>query len=567
MLKDANNIKDFVQYIPKIILQDKENMEILVQKILDNSNYSNKVYSVIKNNENFDSFFRTLNIEKQEKIEEINKLEEKKTLLQTQIKKFNNENISVAYTEEIQKVLEENKVLKVENDKYKKEYNLRNEIDLLVKEKKQIENKKTDVENDYNQLLKLKESISEDIQKKVREAYMNFAFDGALSSMLMQEAANFEKDKKKEIRKQHLIRKAEIKSLSHIDNPRELVEFIYNELKFKANRVVPRNDIANILLCLSQGFLTILAGEPGSGKTSLVSLIAHILGLDNENNNRYEEIAVEKGWTSRRDFIGYYNPLTKTFDMANKGMLNALETIDGEYHENIEDFLYLILLDEANLSQMEYYWADFMSLCDFDKPRRKISLGEDYTYDISKVLRFIATINLDHTTEILSPRLIDRAWIILLQASDLLIEDEENNNLDIQYDIVGFDVFDKLNSQSYFNEKILNSNIVEKFNEIRRLFQTININFSPRIIKMIKRYCLASNLVMNDSDNVYVSLDYAISQKILPIINGYGTNYAEFLDKLLEECDQNSMPRSYEIIKNIKRKGDINMQYYQFFAR
>lgn len=567
MLKDANNIKDFVQYIPKIILQDKENMEILLQKILDNSNYSNKVYSVIKNNENFDSFFRTLNIEKQEKIEEINKLEEKKTLLQTQIKKFNNENISVAYTEEIQKVLEENKVLKVENDKYKKEYNLRNEIDLLVKEKKQIENKKTDVENDYNQLLKLKESISEDIQKKVREAYMNFAFDGALSSMLMQEAANFEKDKKKEIRKQHLIRKAEIKSLSHIDNPRELVEFIYNELKFKANRVVPRNDIANILLCLSQGFLTILAGEPGSGKTSLVSLIAHILGLDNENNNRYEEIAVEKGWTSRRDFIGYYNPLTKTFDMANKGMLNALETIDGEYHENIEDFLYLILLDEANLSQMEYYWADFMSLCDFDKPRRKISLGEDYTYDISKVLRFIATINLDHTTEILSPRLIDRAWIILLQASDLLIEDEENNNLDIQYDIVGFDVFDKLNSQSYFNEKILNSNIVEKFNEIRRLFQTININFSPRIIKMIKRYCLASNLVMNDSDNVYVSLDYAISQKILPIINGYGTNYAEFLDKLLEECDQNSMPRSYEIIKNIKRKGDINMQYYQFFAR
>lgn len=259
--------------------------------------------------------------------------------------------------------------------------------------------------------------------------------------------------------------------------------------------------------------------------------------------------------------------MTKTFDMANKGMLNALETIDGEYHENIEDFLYLILLDEANLSQMEYYWADFMSLCDFDKPRRKISLGEDYTYDISKVLRFIATINLDHTTEILSPRLIDRAWIILLQASDLLIEDEENNNLDIQYDIVGFDVFDKLNSQSYFNEKILNSNIVEKFNEIRRLFQTININFSPRIIKMIKRYCLASNLVMNDSDNVYVSLDYAISQKILPIINGYGTNYAEFLDKLLEECDQNSMPRSYEIIKNIKRKGDINMQYYQFFAR
>lgn len=149
------------------------------------------------------------------------------------------------------------------------------------------------------------------------------------------------------------------------------MDFVYDELNVKAKRNISRNDVANILLCFSQGFLSILAGEPGSGKTSLVSLIAQILGLNNSQYNRYEEVAVEKGWTSRRDFIGYYNPLTKTFDAANKGMFNALEIMKAESQAKVTDFLYLILLDEANLSQMEHYWADFMSLCDFDKNEEK----------------------------------------------------------------------------------------------------------------------------------------------------------------------------------------------------
>ena len=104
-------------------------------------------------------------------------------------------------------------------------------------------------------------------------------------------------------------------------------------------------------------------------------------------------------------------------------MLNALEIMRAEARANIKDFPYLILLDEANLSQMGHYWADFMSLCDFDKKRREISLGEDYTYPIPDTLRFVATINLVHTTEILSPRLIDRAWIVKVQASDVLIDE------------------------------------------------------------------------------------------------------------------------------------------------
>ena len=84
---------------------------------------------------------------------------------------------------------------------------------------------------------------------------------------------------------------------------------------------------------------------------------------------------------------------------------------------------------------------------------------------------------------------------------------------------------------------------------------------------MIKRYCLAGKSIMDSEENVYVALDYAVAQKILPLINGYGETYSEFLQKLLLECDQNTMPRCYELIQAILKKGNLNMQYYQFFAR
>lgn len=120
----------------------------------------------------------------------------------------------------------------------------------------------------------------------------------------------------------------------------------------------------------------------------------------------------------------------------------------------------------------------------------QVSLGEDYTYPIPNTLRFVATINLDHTTEILSPRLIDRAWIIKLQASDVLIDELTEVDVLDEYPLVTFECFAKLNDSEQWVSSSLEIAIVEKFNRIRTCFQEVGINFSPRIIGMIKRYSL-----------------------------------------------------------------------------
>lgn len=555
MLKNEEITDQMMSTIPPVILENQQSLKKITDTIMNNSNYSEKIYSLIREQSGFSNIISKLENEKKEKQIELDELQRK--VDETKNKTISEQTVD---NETLQELANENEILKTKISEYE-------QYELLQDKVSKLKDKKNNIEGQYNQLLNMKESVANDIKKKVSEAYTNLAFDGALSSMMMEEAAKFEKIRNNKKVEKIIATKTNVKNISEIEHPKELVDFVWKELNNKAKRNISKNDVANIILCISQGFLSILAGEPGSGKTSLVSLIAQILGLNNFNNNRYEEIAVEKGWTSRRDFIGYYNPLTKTFDTANKGMFTALEIMKAESKAGITDFPYLILLDEANLSQMEHYWADFMSLCDFDKKRREISLGENYTYPIPDTLRFIATINLDHTTEILSPRLIDRAWIIKLQASDVLIDELTEIDVLGEYPLITFKCLEKLNNSKQWISQTLDLAIVEKFNRVRTCFQEIGINFSPRIIGMIKKYCLASKSIMNAQENVYVALDYAIAQKILPLINGYGEIYAEFLKKLLLECDQNTMPRCYEIIQGILRKGNLNMQYYQFFAR
>lgn len=58
-------------------------------------------------------------------------------------------------------------------------------------------------------------------------------------------------------------------------------------------RSYDKNMIKNMLICITQGFLTVFAGEPGTGKTSLCDKIADILGVSqkDESNNRYLSIS------------------------------------------------------------------------------------------------------------------------------------------------------------------------------------------------------------------------------------------------------------------------------------
>ena len=339
-----------------------------------------------------------------------------------------------------------------------------------------------------------------------------------------------------------------IKSVNIIQlNPETTAKtYIYKIHKRLAEqgRELPFNEVVNLVITINQNFITIIAGAPGVGKTSLVEKLSKSYGLNEDFG--YLEIACAKGWTSSRDLIGFFNPLTQKYQSSKTNLKDALEK--SERNPNAP---YLVLLDEANLSPIEHYWSDFIKLADINYPR-KIKISENQEIQFGDGFRFIATINHDHTTESLSNRLIDRAAIIQLEKLDKI---STTNEIPIHIK----SIVDHNQLQSIFIEtqkwKEEKESIEETFNKIKeKLESNHSIIISPRKEIAIFKYCqIATGLF--DDNNKYTALDYAISQHILPLINGRGESFQKLLEGLKSDLNDKGMNKSEKLLSKIIERG------------
>ncbi len=419
-----------------------------------------------------------------------------------------------------------------------------------------------------HQLREIKKSFGTFFEESA-ERVVKFNFDGMLANQLTEIAANWKKSDENEQYKEIV---STLKEVPHLEkNGNDLADYLVNKIQ-ESRPNYNKNTILNILICYAQGFLTVFSGEPGTGKTSICNILANALGLNacvekNPLCNRFISVSVERGWTTKRDFVGYFNPLTKTFDQNNRKVFDALNVLDIEAKESIgSNTPFAILLDEANLSPMEYYWADFMNVCDDFDEEKSINLGGNYTFKIAKSMRFLATINNDHTTESLSPRLIDRAWVIRLPESRNIssIDSKINNH----NPIVSWDSFYQVFGSHYDKTKI-DGVAGEIFDELLKKCKDAKINISARVIKAISKYWFAAQALFEEStetDASIAALDFAIAQRVLPHVNGNGQPYKEKLEKIQEFCSQKNLQISSGILKDIIQKGIESMQYFQYFA-
>ena len=165
----------------------------------------------------------------------------------------------------------------------------------------------------------------------------------------------------------------------------------------------------------------------------------------------------------------------------------------------------------------------------------------------------------------MSPRFLDRSWIITLEPSR--IDDETDEDLSNAEDMISFQSLQ--DAFSYKHEDIIDEGIQNKWEKIQAIFRNESLPIMPRNLKMVKRYCAIACKCMDcDTPSTkFAPLDYAFSQKVLPTINGTGENYRCLIDELLKECSEQAMPLSNRHLKRIKRVAENNMGFYQFFAR
>ncbi|MCM1043589.1 MAG: hypothetical protein NC350_05235 [Corallococcus sp.] len=174
-------------------------------------------------------------------------------------------------------------------------------------------------------------------------------------------------------------------------------------------------DIATFVAGLGASRLTILQGMSGTGKTSLPKIFTEaLMGV-------CEIVEVESSWRDKYELLGYYNEFSKCFTPKKftqclyKARLNS-------------SVLTLIVLDEMNLSRIEYYFSDFLSLMENEPDKREIKLlnvklcrneagvkipyrglTEGHTIKIPQNVWFVGTANRDESTFAISDKVYDRA--------------------------------------------------------------------------------------------------------------------------------------------------------------
>jgi hypothetical protein len=173
--------------------------------------------------------------------------------------------------------------------------------------------------------------------------------------------------------------------------------------------------------------LAILAGPPGSGKTSLVELVAEFFNRDTGNDWEHYHLLqpVSPTWFSPSSLLGSYSEIDGQYHSTE--FLRFLMTAE-EHREWIGSDgrarLFFACLDEFNIAQPEQYMASLLSKIEA-KPgskarsltlcrKDKMGWSKDLTIQIAPNLRLFATINTDVSSKTLSPKVLDRSVFIRL---------------------------------------------------------------------------------------------------------------------------------------------------------
>ncbi len=175
------------------------------------------------------------------------------------------------------------------------------------------------------------------------------------------------------------------------------------------------SDIRCFLAGMAMSRLHLLQGISGTGKTSLPLAFARALGAG------AALIEVQAGWRDRQDLIGHFNAFERRFYES-----EFLQALYKAQCPRYADGVFIVVLDEMNLSHPEQYFADLLSALEQDPQYQKLDLmtaavepapvllQNGRTLPLPQNVWFVGTANHDETTKDFADKTYDRAHVMEL---------------------------------------------------------------------------------------------------------------------------------------------------------
>lgn len=302
----------------------------------------------------------------------------------------------------------------------------------------------------------------------------------------------------------------------------------------------------------------ILTGLSGSGKTKLAQ--AYVQWICQEEN-QYRIIPVGADWTNREPLLGYPNALKpEEYVKPDSGVIDLiLQAIANP------DLPHFLILDEMNLSHVERYFADFLSVMESNE---EIPLYAEGTVDngvpaklkVPSNLFIIGTVNIDETTNMFSPKVLDRANTIEFRVSKNEMKSFLDNIKDLTMDsliskgaTMSKAFLDMAAKKSFATVNIeeINQTLIKFFGELTKTGAEFGYRSATEILRLIHQLSeIDTGLTTNEK------IDIGIMQKLLPKLHGSRRKLTPILETLGSFC----VSKDLKIVKDVFEKQDFDFK-------
>lgn len=297
--------------------------------------------------------------------------------------------------------------------------------------------------------------------------------------------------------------------------------------------------------------LEILEGLSGTGKSSLPRYFCEYVG------GKVLFMPVQATWRDKSSILGFFNEFSQTYSET-EFLINLYESNFGT------DEINMYVLDEMNISRVEYYFADLLSVLEYPVKDWKIKIMnvphtfvppiklEDGYVKIPENSYFVGTANRDDSTFTITDKVYDRAITINFETHNepfTVTEDVKSIKLSGSY-LKGLYDEAKASSKGLGTEDNAKLRKVLDF-----VYSKFDLTIGNRILNQIAEVVPVFVAAGGKKED---AIDFMLCKKLFAKLEGRFEDYVksalnETLDVLADVYGAGVLFRSEAVIKKIER--------------